>query len=66
MNKKLPSPQPQHSVVLEVLEDFLAHVESESKLGSAVAKRLRTTLIEEQDFSPEAVERSLFSNPHEP
>ncbi len=60
MPKKPNVPEPEHSLVLDVLNGFLANLEKDPEVGPDAAKRLRKILLESQDTSAEVIIRALF------
>lgn len=49
-----------HNIVVSVFEDFIAVLESKSIVDNAAIDRLRSTLLEQQELSADAVRRALL------
>jgi hypothetical protein len=58
--KNLPS-ESQPPIVMKVFEDFVGSLEQDATVDGAVIKRLSKTLLEEQDYSVEAIRSALFT-----
>jgi hypothetical protein len=60
MAKKAKLAEPQHDLITQVFEDFLARLAKDGSTGVSVVNRLRETLIDQEEFTASSLRDALF------